>query len=144
MTRNDFQGIALLRLNDAEALHEKSQFDGCCYLAGYSIELALKAAICRLMQRDDFFTLVKPETARAFKIHSLHELIILAGLRQEYENLATINPNIYAYWGFINNTIKWSEQLRYQSGFTQNQATDMLEAIAHPQNGILEWIKNYW
>jgi hypothetical protein len=84
MIRQDFQQIALVRLGDAQALLDKNQYDGCCYLAGYCIELALKAATCRLMERDDFFILAKSETVRAFKIHNLKELIILAGLWQKF------------------------------------------------------------
>jgi hypothetical protein len=144
MIRQDFQQISLVRLEDSKALLDKNQYDGCCYLAGYSIELALKAATCRLMERDDFFTLARPETARAFKIHNLKELIVLAGLWQKFEDLSATEPLIDSNWAVILNNIKWSEQLRYEIGFTQAQAIDMVEAIDHPTNGILKWIKNYW
>jgi hypothetical protein len=144
MIRHTFQQISLVRLEDAKALLDKKQYDGCCYLAGYSIELALKAATCRLMERDDFFTLAKAETVRAFKIHNLRELIILAGLWQKYEDLSVHEPLIYDNWRIIVDGIKWSEQLRYQIGLTQKDATEMVEAIDHPTNGILKWIKNYW
>lgn len=40
MIRQDFQHIALVRLEDAQALLDKNQYDGCCYIAGYCIELA--------------------------------------------------------------------------------------------------------
>jgi hypothetical protein len=144
MIRQDFQQISLVRLDDAQALLDKNQYDGCCYLAGYCIELALKAVTCKLMERDDFFSLAKPETARAFKIHNLKELIVLAGLWQKFEDLETSDPLIHANWSVILNNIKWSEQLRYEIGLTEQQATEVVEAIAHPQNGILKWIKNYW
>jgi hypothetical protein len=144
MIRQDFQQIALVRLEDAQALLEKHQYDGCCYIAGYCIELALKAATCKLMERDDFFSLARPETVRAFKIHNLRELIILAGLWQKLEDLETVDRAIFANWTVILNNIKWSEQLRYEIGLTETQATNVVQAIAHPQNGILKWIKNYW
>jgi hypothetical protein len=144
MIRQDFQQIALVRLDDAQALLEKNQYDGCCYLAGYCIELALKAVTCKVMERDDFFSLARPETARAFKIHNLKELIVLAGLWQKFEDLEASNPPIFNNWSVILNNIKWSEQLRYEIGLTEIQATNVVKAIAHPQNGILKWIKNYW
>jgi HEPN domain len=144
MTRREFQDIALLRLKDAEALFKQNQYDGCCYLAGYVIELALKASICKNMHNNDFFDAVKTETARAFKIHNLKELIILAGLSHRYKELDTTNPILAQHWIFITDGIKWSEQLRYQSGFTQAESEKLLEAINHPQNGILKWIKKYW
>lgn len=144
MTRQEFQDIAQLRLKDAEALLKQNQYDGCCYLAGYVIELALKAAICKNMHTDDFFDAVKTETARAFKIHNLKELIILAGLSHRYKDLDTVNPILAQHWIFVTDGIKWSEQLRYQSGFTKAESQKLLEAINHPQNGILKWIKKYW
>ena len=144
MIRQDFQQIALVRLDDAQVLLDNNQYDGCCYIAGYCIELALKAVTCKVMERDDFFSLAKPESLRAFKIHNLRELIILSGLWQKFVNLETQDPTVFANWLTIIDGIKWSEQLRYQIGFTQAEATNMVEAIAHPQNGILEWIKNYW
>jgi hypothetical protein len=144
MTRKEFQDIALLRLKDAKALFKQNQYDGCCYLAGYVVELALKAAICKNMHTDDFFDVVKTETARAFKIHNLKELIILAGLSHRYKDLDSTNPILAQHWIFVTDGIKWSEQLRYQSGFTQAESQKLLEAINHPQNGILKWIKKYW
>ena len=144
MIRQNFQQIAQVRLDDAQALLDKNQYDGCCYLAGYCIELALKAVACKLMGRDDFFSLARPESVRAFKIHNLRELIILAGLWQQFEDLAVQDPPIFANWSVILNNIKWSEQLRYEIGLTETQAINVVNAIAHPQNGILKWIKNYW
>ena len=63
---------------------------------------------------------------------------------QKFEDLETGDPIIFNNWGTILDGIKWSEQLRYQIGFNQSEATNMVEAIAHPQNGILKCIKNYW
>jgi hypothetical protein len=144
MTRTDFQQIAILRLEEAETLLNQGKYNGCCYLAGYALESALKAAICSRMDNDDFFDIVKSETLRAFKIHNLSELVILAGLSSEYKALEVQNLILLANWEYIKNDIKWSEQLRYQMGFTAIQAQTMIQAINDPQNGILGWIKKYW
>lgn len=87
---------------------------------------------------------MKNETLRAFKIHNLSELVILAGLSTKYKQLNITNNILFSYWEYIKNDIKWSEQLRYQSGFTQSEAEKMINAINDPQNGILQWIKNFW
>jgi HEPN domain-containing protein len=144
MTRPEFQQIALLRLDEAEVLLVQGKYDGCCYLAGYALELALKAVICSRMDNDSFFEVLKSETARAFKIHNLAELVILAGLSKEYKELNIKNNVLLIYWEYIKNDIKWSEQLRYQMGITKDQAEKMILAINDPINGILEWIKKYW
>lgn len=144
MTRLEFQQIALLRLDEAETLLIQGKYNGCCYLAGYALESALKAAICSNMDNDDFFDAVKSETLRAFKIHNLAELVILAGLSKEYKELNVKNNILLSNWEYIKNDIKWSEQLRYQIGFTEIEAKTMINAINDPLNGILEWIKKYW
>lgn len=144
MTRLEFQQIALLRLDEAETLLIQGKYNGCCYLAGYALESALKAAICNNMDNDDFFDAVKSETLRAFKIHNLAELVILAGLSKEYKELNVKNNILLSNWEYIKNDIKWSEQLRYQIGFTEIEAKTMINAINDPLNGILEWIKKYW
>ena len=81
-----------MRLEEAEILLAKGKYNGCYYLAGYVLESALKAAICRRMDNDDFFDVLKSETLRAFRIHNLSELVILAGLSREYKALEVNNP----------------------------------------------------
>ena len=144
MTRQEFQTIARVRLSESKSLLKRKHYDGCCYLAGYSLEVALKAVICRQMNNDRFFDIIRPETARAFKIHNLEELINLAGLSQEYIDLETTNPIALNNWEFIRDKIRWSEQLRYKIGLTQQDAEQMILAISEPKNGILKWIKKYW
>jgi hypothetical protein len=38
---------------------------------------------------------------------------------------------------------EWTEEARYQT-FTQEQAANLLTAIADPENGVLEWLKRSW
>lgn len=42
-TREELQQLARLRLREAEALFAAGLYDGCVYLCGYVVELALKA-----------------------------------------------------------------------------------------------------
>jgi hypothetical protein len=42
----EIKDLAYLRLSEAEILCEAGKFDGAFYLAGYSVELMLKAKIC--------------------------------------------------------------------------------------------------
>lgn len=37
----------------------------------------------------------------------------------------------------------WSEQDRYKK-HTQAEAQDIYEAVADPNEGVLEWIKQHW
>lgn len=144
MTQLELQELTQLRLQEAKVLYDNDLYDGTCYLAGYCIELSLKAAICNRMRTPDFFEIIKNETARAFKIHNLDELITLAGLRTEFETQIATNAQFSFNWSFIKITINWSEQLRYQMGKNQNEAQTMLAALTDIQNGILPWISANW
>jgi hypothetical protein len=51
---SDLRGIAKARLLDAQVLLRAKRFDGAFYLCGYSVELALKARICRTLKWSGF------------------------------------------------------------------------------------------
>jgi hypothetical protein len=57
--RKQLKQLATIRLREAEALFAAGLYDGCAYLCGYIIELALKARICRLLNLSDY-----PETGK--------------------------------------------------------------------------------
>ena len=67
MNRAGFQHLAELRLREAEALLAAGLPDGAYYLAGYSVECALKACIAKRTREHDF-----PEKeSKDFYIHDL-------------------------------------------------------------------------
>ena len=144
MTSLEFKRLTQLRLKEANILCNNNMYDGSCYLAGYCIELSLKAAICKRMGTPNFFGTIRPETARAFKIHNLEELITLAGLYTQFNERVNTNIQFGNNWSFIKTTINWSEQLRYQMGKNQVETQMMLLALTDTQNGILPWIKKHW
>ena len=131
MNRDDFQKLAQIRLKDAEVLIENRQFDGAYYLSGYVIECALKACIAKKTREYDF-----PPNASTIKkvyTHDLTSLIREAGLKVE-GSLVKIS------WSVVKD---WSEQHRYQI-HTEMEAQDLYAAVADPQEGVLQWIKQYW
>lgn len=50
-SRTMFQRVAGMRIEEARTLFAAKQYGGAYYLAGYAVECALKAAICRQFQR---------------------------------------------------------------------------------------------
>jgi hypothetical protein len=38
----------------------------------------------------------------------------------------------------------WSESSRYENNKDRLQAESMVDAIKNPQNGVLQWLKNFW
>lgn len=116
-TRTDLQNLALLRIKEAQTLLDNDLSEGAFYLAGYTIELSLKSAICKNFEIDELFQ--DPESANktkeiseAFnklKVHDLNTLIVFAGL---YQKLKDKNEQIFESWSIIGQ-MKWNENCRY-------------------------------
>jgi len=83
-TRNELKQLAKTRLQEAKTLFDKGLYDGACYLAGYVIELALKARICKILDLTEY--LQSGEISRAFKIHKYVEKV-----RQALEDFSNQN-----------------------------------------------------
>ena len=75
-TSKELQELAQLRLREAEALYAAGFYDGCVYLCGYVVELALKACICATLAIPGY-----PDT-RPFLTHDFKELTLFAGLQK--------------------------------------------------------------
>jgi hypothetical protein len=88
--RKDFQNLARLRAADAKALLNARRPQGAYYLAGYTIECALKACIAKTARRYQF----PPDKSYVDKVyrHSLEELAKVAGL---YEDRAEPLQNVW-------------------------------------------------
>ncbi|PER24662.1 DNA-binding protein [Bacillus cereus] len=130
MNRDHFQTLAEIRLKDAELLLEHRQFDGAYYLSGYVIECALKACIAKKTRQYDY-----PPNARTIQKIYTHDLSTLLG-----ESGLDINTKPEINWAIVKD---WSEQHRYQL-HEEGEARDLYAAVADPDEGVLQWIKQYW
>ena len=143
MTIDDLKILAELRLKEAKELSNQGLYDGACYLAGYAIELALKATICKLLGTD-FPPAASSRTDinKAYQTHNLLDLISLAGLKTDFIRRQA-NPAFNTHWGRISN---WSEAWRYLPKDTKNRqdAVDFVNALEDPSDGIFTWIKSTW
>ena len=80
IARSELGNIARARLRDAEVLLAARRYDGAVYLCGYSVEIALKARICRALGWSEF-----SETRRDFegyqslRTHRLDVLLHFSG-----------------------------------------------------------------
>ena len=74
----DLKVLARARLRDAGALMQASRYDAAAYLAGYAVETALKARICRTLGWAEFPP-GKAEDYRSFTVHKLDVLLTLSG-----------------------------------------------------------------
>ena len=142
-TRRQLQELARLRLEEAEALFAGGFYDGCAYLCGYVVELALKARICALIGVDDYPDNLGDRLKRAFRTHDLNELKLLAGMQEEITpRNKPINQALYTNWS----ASRWTTAGRYEPKGTYDSlsAQEMLEAVRARPDGVLECISQRW
>lgn len=140
--------LAYLRLEEAKILAEHKKYDGAYYLAGYSLELMLKAKVCDHLDIDDLFDeqcqmYGISEVRKALKTHDITVLLLFSGLKNKFESEKSRNR------GFMTATASlfdvkgkclWSEQLRYHIGKSENQVRDFIETLDGEQ-GLIKWIE---
>lgn len=106
LAATEVKRLASARLKDAEALYDAGRHDGAVYMCGYSIELALKARICRTLKWSGF-----PEKDHEFKgigslkVHDLDALLRFTGKE------ALVKTTLLAEWSAI---AAWSPDARYK------------------------------
>ena len=137
LTKNDLERLAQVRLEDALFLLQANRSSSAYYLAGYAVELALKACISKLMQPN-----MIPDKAfiNAIYIHKLDSLLSTAGLRPQFDADTKVDPQFAAYWAIVNN---WSEESRYEFWDPISAAT-LLQAVNEPNHGVFQWVKKHW
>jgi hypothetical protein len=122
ISRQVLKEIAITKLADSKILYDANKFDTSLYLVGYSIELALKSKICKILKLDKGF----PETKFEFqeyiisndndlgkeikhlkqiRNHNLQDLLYYSG--QEFK----VKAELLEEW---TNILFWNPELRYK------------------------------
>jgi HEPN domain-containing protein len=137
VNRTQLQQLAEERVRDAEALLHAGQWSGAYYIAGYAVECGLKACIAKLTNMHDF-----PNKDLALKAytHKIESLVEVASLKNDRDVDAIANAALGANWLIVKD---WDEKARYQH-WTEPQSRKLLDAVSHPSNGVLTWIKGRW
>jgi HEPN domain-containing protein len=139
MTRKDLQELARLRLREAEALYKARLYDGSVYVAGYAVELALKARICRVLRVKEFP--LDGSLGRIFKVHDLEQLTVLAGFSTQID--VRKNKDLFDNWS---RAVEWSPEQRYRpSGqYDAPAARLILDSLMSKPNGVFAWLTKRW
>jgi HEPN domain-containing protein len=149
----EIKKLAYERLEEAQILCDAGKYNGAFYLAGYSIELMLKAKICenwgvpKLF--DEQYKIHGISKIRdTIKIHDIAVLLIFSGLKTKFEiakstniSLALANALLFESSG----RCQWSEQVRYQSNSKDAREVQNLLELLEDDNdnrGLLQWINN--
>jgi hypothetical protein len=137
--RAGFQKLAEMRLEDAKILLDQGKWPAAYYLAGYSVECALKACIIAFLNRSDEWP--EPGFSNRCYTHSLDALVGLARLLDEREALGK-NDAIFANnWVIVKD---WTEEARYRFDTAESDAKRLYDAIAEADHGVLAWLKKHW
>lgn len=142
----EIRDLANRRIEEAKVLVANNYFEGAVYIAGYAIELTLKAKICDLLDIPNLFNFgnndIKATYIRGYKSHDLEQLILLSGLRNKFQTAKGENVKLFENWSVI---CEWSEEKRYCKCGTESadEANKFITAIIDPENGIKSWIESH-
>ncbi|MEO7175421.1 MAG: hypothetical protein ABIV51_06160 [Saprospiraceae bacterium] len=136
--------LAAKRLEEAEILLNNGKFEGAFYLAGYSIELTLKAKICEHLDVPNLFASSeqgKPFLAnlrKAVKIHNLETLFTFSGLANKLDIKKSGDQDFSKLFGLI---VCWNEDARYSTPTDISEiSTRKIIEFLKAKNGLLAWI----
>jgi hypothetical protein len=137
------------RLEEARILSHNGMADGAFYLAGYSVELMLKAKICVRLGIPNLFAEVGNETRfTGFKYlkevvhtHNLYLLLVLSGLKMAFDDAKAKDKNLARANSLLFNC--WDESARYKPcGHKDVKDVQKLLSLLGDKGGLLEWIEN--
>jgi HEPN domain-containing protein len=137
LTRSDLQKLAQIKFDDAVFLFEHRRYGNAYYLAGYSVEMGLKACIARQIREEEI-----PDKSfiQSVYTHNPVQLVGLAGLSAELRAAERENDQFQANWGMVAN---WKPEQRYAI-LEPMEAQWLITAIGDPEHGVLKWIKTHW
>jgi hypothetical protein len=137
----DLRRMAEERIKDARALIRGKRWEFAYYVAGYSIECALKSCVlARMIYTAKSFEEKPPN----YREHNFGKLVEHAGLTDELNarlKLSAASGDVFrSNWATV---IQWKETSRYESK-TEAEARGLFAAIVDKPDGVLRWLKNYW
>jgi HEPN domain-containing protein len=138
VNRRDFQELARVRLDEANALLQAGYFDGAYYLAGYAVECALKACIAKLTKQFDF-----PPDRHSIEnmyTHDLTKLVKAAELWVDLSYELTIDKAFELNWSIAK---EWSELKRYVR-ISEAAAIALYDALTDRRHGVMRWLRLHW
>jgi len=148
----EIKALAYERLEEAKILCEAGKYDGAFYLAGYSIELMLKAKVCEQVGIDNLFYFDEKgkaaygvsEIRKAVRTHDISVLLMLSGLKVKFDEAKSDNKKLLKANGLLfENSGKclWNEQVRYQVNLQKQDNVQNLIDLLIDDEGVLKWIE---
>ena len=149
----EIKELAYVRLEEASILCDHRKYDGAFYLAGYSIELILKAKICEHFGVDNLFDFegntalpagVK-DVRKALKTHDITALLMLSGSKTKLQDGKVRNKILDKTMTRLfhdSGHCLWSEQIRYQqNNQVPENVIELILLLKDKTDGLLQWIE---
>jgi len=136
-SRSELRSQAQAKLDDAILLLQNGRYGNAYYIAGYAVEIALKACVAARISAE---TIPDKSLIRGILSHQLSGLVGLAGLAQALKDEQARDTKFASNWTVA---LEWEPDARYEQTDAVS-AQLLVSAIADDQNGVLRWIKTYW
>jgi hypothetical protein len=137
LRRAELQLVAQAKIDDAILLLANGRASNAYYLAGYAIEIGLKACIAKQIAAD---TVPDLSFIKSIYDHDLQRLVRVAGLSAQLKQKQDSDSDFAANWAIV---CEWSPEDRY--GLTDlGSAQLIIAAVTDPTKGVLPWIKALW
>jgi hypothetical protein len=134
----EIKQLANLRLAEATILCEAGKYDGAFYLAGYSVELMLKAKICEHLRIDNLFNKQEctmqgiSDLRKVVETHDINLLLLFSGLEAKFKkdkiNNVKLRDTYLFFTASTGDKTDWNEQVRYLP-INSKKAYDVKEFI---------------
>lgn len=134
LTFSSCKKLACVRLDEAKILYKSKKYSGAYYLAGYAIELGIKAFYCKSRRKYTFPP--EPKVVNRLYVHDLNDLITVCELKREFDKDTKNDNSLQSNWETVKD---WSEKSRY----FQIKKSDS-ESMINSVEVILKWIQTKW
>jgi HEPN domain-containing protein len=127
--------LAEAKLADAKLLFSAGRAANAYYLAGYAVELMLKAIVSARFRTD---TLPDRAVSTQVFVHDLRKLINLALLDVALRDREKADAGFRACLQIV---LRWTEESRYGQ-YDADEATALIDAVDNPEYGVLPWLRS--
>jgi HEPN domain-containing protein len=134
LTFSSCKTLATIRLGEANILFSNKKYSGAYYLAGYAIELGIKAYYCKGRKRYTFPP--DPSVVKSLYTHDLNGLMTVSELKRAFDIDVSSDSSLQSNWETVKD---WSEKSRY-SRIKKSDSESMINAV----KVIFTWMQTKW
>jgi HEPN domain-containing protein len=127
--------LAEAKLEDAKLLLGAGRTANAYYLAGYAVELMLKAIVSARFKTD---TLPDRAVSTQVFVHDLRKLVGLALLEVALKEREKADAGFQARLQIV---LRWTEESRYGQ-YGVDEAAALIDAVENPEHGVLSWLRS--